>query len=69
MHVSGRVVTGPDGDRRVLITVRDGGRWREPRSGPSSRGHGMVIMRTCAERFAVEHGPAGTTVELVSRPA
>lgn len=68
VHVQGRVLIEPDGYRRVRFTVRDEGSWREPVPGVSSRGHGMLIMRTCADRFTLDHGPGGTTVVLVGRP-
>jgi serine/threonine-protein kinase RsbW len=65
---SGRVIEEPDGYRRAELIVRDEGTWREPAGGRSSRGHGMLIMRTCADRFTVDHGPGGTTVVLLGRP-
>jgi anti-sigma regulatory factor (Ser/Thr protein kinase) len=68
VHVRGRVVVERDGYRRAEFTVRDEGAWREPVGGASSRGHGMLIMRTCTDRFTVDHGPDGTTVVLVGRP-
>jgi serine/threonine-protein kinase RsbW len=69
VHVRGRVLAEANGAGRAEFTVRDGGRWREPRREPSNRGHGMLIMRSCVDRFTLEHGPAGTTVVLVSHPA
>ena len=66
--VRGRILTEPDGYRRAEITVHDEGSWREPAGGASTRGHGMLIMRTCSDRFSIEHGPGGTTVVLLGRP-
>ena len=69
VDVRGRLIEEPDGYRRVELTVRDQGSWREePAPDVSSRGHGMLIMRTCADRFTIEHGPIGTTVVLLGRP-
>lgn len=69
VSVRGRVLHEADGYRRAEITVQDHGTWREPVAGVSSRGHGMLIMRTCTDRFGIEHGPDGTTVVLLGRPA
>ncbi|GAA1293301.1 hypothetical protein GCM10009609_72790 [Pseudonocardia aurantiaca] len=69
VEVRGRVVQEPDGFRRAELTVRDHGAWREPVPGVSSRGHGMLIMRACVDRFTVNHSAAGTTVVLLGRPA
>ena len=69
VEVRGRVVTEPDGTRRVELTVRDRGRWRPPVGGSSSsRGHGVTIMRACTDEVTVERGAHGTTVVLRGRP-
>lgn len=65
--VDGRVVTEPNGMRHVELTVRDRGAWLDPVVDKRTRGHGVQIMRACAEEFAIEHGDAGTTVVLRSR--
>jgi serine/threonine-protein kinase RsbW len=67
--VRGRMLLEPDGYRRVELTVHDGGTWREPSRGASTRGHGMLIMRTCVDVFTVDHDGDGTTVVMLSRPA
>jgi anti-sigma regulatory factor (Ser/Thr protein kinase) len=66
--VRGRVLPEADGYRRAEIVVHDDGDWREPEAGISSRGHGMLIMRTCTDRFSIAHGADGTTVVLLGRP-
>jgi anti-sigma regulatory factor (Ser/Thr protein kinase) len=66
--VRGRIVVEADGYRQAEITVHDGGTWREPVTEVSSRGHGMLIMRTCTDRFTIEHDADGTTVVLLGRP-
>ena len=68
VEVRGRVVQEPDGFRRAELTVRDHGGWREPVPGVSNRGHGMLIMRACVDRFSLDHSAAGTTVVLLGRP-
>jgi serine/threonine-protein kinase RsbW len=68
VEVHARLDTDPDGTRRVEFTIRDRGRWLEPTGGPSTRGHGVRIMRACVENVRIDHGPAGTTVVLHSWP-
>jgi len=68
VHVDGRLVIEADGFSRTEFTVRDQGRWREPVVGVSTRGHGILIMRSCADQLTIEHGPEGTTVVLLGRP-
>jgi serine/threonine-protein kinase RsbW len=69
VEVRGQLVSGADGYRQVEFRIRDRGRWREPDRGVSSRGHGMLIMRTCTDELVVDGSPDGTTVVLRSRPA
>lgn len=61
---------GPNGDglRHAAFTIRDYGAWRAPADGQSSRGHGMLIMRTCADEIAVDCSDTGTIIVLRSRP-
>lgn len=68
VSVRGRLVVEEDGYRHAELTVRDMGSWREPLPGASTRGHGMLIMRTCTDRFTIDHSSAGTTVVLIGRP-
>ncbi len=68
VDVHGVVVVDPDGFRYVVLTVRDRGRWQKPTSRRTTRGHGMLIMRTCTEDVAVDYSTAGTSVILRSRP-
>lgn len=57
-----------DGDRqRARLTVRDGGRWRTP-CEPGYRGRGLPVMRGCMDEVEIRPGPAGTEVEMLSRP-
>ena len=49
-------------DARICLTVRDRGRWREPRG--THRGRGIMLMRSLMERVDVDHGKDGTVVVL-----
>jgi len=64
-----RISTADDGYRLVEFAVADHGAWREPVSTASTRGHGMLIMRSCTDELTVDGTPEGTTVVLRSRPA
>jgi anti-sigma regulatory factor (Ser/Thr protein kinase) len=66
VKLAGQIITDADGIRRVEFTIRDHGRWTPP-DGPSSRGHGMTLMRACTDAVTIEHTTAGTTVVLRSR--
>jgi anti-sigma regulatory factor (Ser/Thr protein kinase) len=54
--------------RRVELTVTDSGRWMRPARERGSRGHGLTIIRACAEEVTINGGETGTTVSLRSRP-
>jgi anti-sigma regulatory factor (Ser/Thr protein kinase) len=49
-------------EARIRVTIRDEGRWREPRG--VHRGRGLVLMRSLMETVEVEHGTEGTVVVL-----
>jgi serine/threonine-protein kinase RsbW len=66
--VRGRMLPEPDGYRRVELSIHDDGTWREPSRGASTRGHGMLIMRTCVDVIKIDHDSDGTTVVMLSRP-
>jgi anti-sigma regulatory factor (Ser/Thr protein kinase) len=51
-------------DGRVLVAVRDYGRWRPPPSDPGSRGRGLPMINTLAHRAAVLHSAHGTYVRM-----
>jgi anti-sigma regulatory factor (Ser/Thr protein kinase) len=69
VELDARLTAAPDGYRQVEFRVVDRGSWREPDTGTSSRGHGMLIMRTCTDELVVDASPDGTSVLLRSRPA
>jgi serine/threonine-protein kinase RsbW len=63
-----RMTVAADGYRQAEFVVADRGSWREPDATASSRGHGMLIMRSCTDELVVDGGASGTTVVLRSRP-
>jgi anti-sigma regulatory factor (Ser/Thr protein kinase)/uncharacterized protein YigA (DUF484 family) len=52
-------------DGIATVTIRDRGRWREPRGG--NRGRGIPIMREFMDDVSIERSPEGTTVHLRRR--
>jgi anti-sigma regulatory factor (Ser/Thr protein kinase) len=51
-------------DSRVLITVRDHGRWRPPPADPGSRGRGLPMIKALAHRAQIQQHPHGTFVYM-----
>jgi serine/threonine-protein kinase RsbW len=51
-------------DGRVLVVVRDSGRWRPPPSDPGLRGRGLLMIKTLAHRVEMQHSPHGTAVHM-----
>jgi anti-anti-sigma factor len=48
----------------VVVTVRDEGRWRTPRTDPGSRRRGFLLMRRLMDLVEVSRGGDGTTVVM-----
>jgi anti-sigma regulatory factor (Ser/Thr protein kinase) len=69
VEVRARVLVEKSGRRRIALTVRDHGRWREPVGPAHFRGHGLSIIRACADRFSIDGDAGGTTLTLVTRAA
>ena len=69
VEVRARVLVEESGRRRIALTVRDHGRWREPIGPAHFRGHGLSIIRACADRFSIDGNAGGTTLTLVTRAA
>jgi anti-sigma regulatory factor (Ser/Thr protein kinase) len=69
IRVEARLVPGLHHTRSAVFTVRDGGRWREPRADDPHRGHGLHIMRSCVSELSIETTRLGTIVTMISRPA
>ena len=51
-------------DGRVLVAVRDHGRWRPPPADPGFRGRGLLMINALSRRAEVKQGPHGTTVHM-----
>jgi serine/threonine-protein kinase RsbW len=51
-------------DGRVLVTVRDHGRWRTPPRDPGFRGRGLLLIEMLAHRVDIRRGPDGTAVHM-----
>lgn len=49
-------------DGTIVVSVRDGGGWRDPRG--DDRGRGLPIMRALMDSVEVERADSGTTVVL-----
>ncbi|MFC5065485.1 ATP-binding protein [Actinomycetospora atypica] len=47
----------------VTVVVTDAGHWREPDTGPTTRGRGIALMESLAEA-RVDRGEPGTVVTL-----
>jgi anti-sigma regulatory factor (Ser/Thr protein kinase) len=69
VEVSAEVLVEEGGRRRIALTVRDHGRWREPVGPARFRGHGLSIMRACADHFSIDGTATGTTLTLITRAA
>jgi serine/threonine-protein kinase RsbW len=51
-------------DDRVLVTVRDYGRWRPPPHDPGLRGRGLMMIRVLTQRVKIAQDREGTTVHM-----
>ncbi|MHA6619857.1 ATP-binding protein [Pseudonocardia sp. DLS-67] len=69
VEVRARVLVEATGTRRIALTVRDHGCWREPVAPARFRGHGLSIIRACADELSIDGDAAGTTLTLVTRAA
>jgi len=58
------LVAARTADGRVLVTVRDHGRWRKPPLDPGFRGRGLLMIKALTPRVEVLQGPQGTTVHM-----
>ncbi|MGH3980394.1 MAG: ATP-binding protein [Pseudonocardiaceae bacterium] len=53
-----------DGDRRVVVTVADGGCWRPLPSDPGMRGRGLTLIERLSATARLLRSDKGTTVEM-----
>jgi anti-sigma regulatory factor (Ser/Thr protein kinase) len=58
----------PNGQRRVIIEIRDSGRWKPAPADPGYRGRGLAVMRACVDVLDIDTGDTGTQVIFLSRP-
>jgi serine/threonine-protein kinase RsbW len=65
-HVEARHIDGPRRTRRVIIRVRDNGRWRDPPDESENRRRGLPLMRALTAAMRLDTTSAGTCVELIS---
>jgi anti-sigma regulatory factor (Ser/Thr protein kinase) len=49
---------------QIVIDVIDHGAWKNPPTQPTTRGHGLPIMRAMSAGVDVKSSSAGTTVRL-----
>jgi anti-sigma regulatory factor (Ser/Thr protein kinase) len=68
VRVEAALAVGPGEVQRVIVTVVDHGRWREPPGESPFRRRGMQIMRAVTDEFRLDVAPNGTRVTLVSPP-
>ena len=66
VSVTAHVEAAGDGMRRVVVVVRDRGRWRAAPDDPGFRGHGLRVMQACVAEMSVRRDLPGTAVTLVS---
>jgi serine/threonine-protein kinase RsbW len=69
VEVRARVLAEANGTRRIALTVRDHGGWHEPVAPARFRGHGLSIIRACADEFRIDGDESGTTLALTTRSA
>ncbi|WP_445190045.1 ATP-binding protein [Pseudonocardia sp. Cha107L01] len=62
-------LAGPNGTRRLILTIADTGAWRDPPARIHDRRHGMAIMRATTDFMHLDGTAAGTRIKLISRPA
>jgi anti-sigma regulatory factor (Ser/Thr protein kinase) len=70
VDISGEVEAVPGDQRRVIVIVRDHGRWRPPPIDHENRRRGIPLMRACVDTVTIgqpEDNGAGTSIVLRSR--
>jgi serine/threonine-protein kinase RsbW len=70
IDVHGEVETTPGGPRRIVVVVRDHGRWRCPPIDDENRRRGVPLMRACMDTVTIgspDDGGEGTCVALRSK--
>ncbi|GAA1319306.1 ATP-binding protein [Pseudonocardia xinjiangensis] len=64
VEIDAEVVPAPDGGRQIVLAVRDRGTWRPPVPGPSDRGRGLPLIRSCMAEVVLRPTAAGTTLVI-----
>jgi len=70
IDVHGAVEATPGGQRRIVVVVRDHGRWRCPPIDDENRRRGVPLMRACMDIVTIgspDDGGEGTCVALRSK--
>ena len=70
IDVRGGIEITPDGHHRVMMIVRDHGRWRPPPSDYQNRRRGIPLMQACMDTITIGQppdDPVGTWVVLRSK--
>jgi anti-sigma regulatory factor (Ser/Thr protein kinase) len=69
ISVRAECLAGPNGTRRLILTIADRGAWRDPPVRIRDRRRGMAIMRAATDFMHLDASAAGTRIKLISRPA
>jgi anti-sigma regulatory factor (Ser/Thr protein kinase) len=56
-----------NGRGQVRVTISDSGTWRPSCSEPSTRGHGLKMIKSCTDTAEIESTASGTQVCLISK--
>jgi anti-sigma regulatory factor (Ser/Thr protein kinase) len=68
ISVRAECLAGPNGTRRLILTIADRGAWRDPPVQIHDRRHGIAIMRATTDFMHLDATAAGTRIKLISRP-
>jgi anti-sigma regulatory factor (Ser/Thr protein kinase) len=66
--VHAALVVGPSNIERVIVSVADSGRWREPPVEHHAQRRGLQIMRAVTDELRLEMTSVGTRIKMISRP-
>jgi serine/threonine-protein kinase RsbW len=69
ISIRAECLAGPNGTRRLILTIADTGAWRDPPVRIHNRRHGIEIMRAATDFMHLAASAAGTRIKLISRPA
>jgi anti-sigma regulatory factor (Ser/Thr protein kinase) len=62
------LMVGPSNVQRVVVSVADSGRWREPPVEHQAQRRGLQIMRAVTDELRLDATPVGTRIKMISRP-